>query len=133
MNTKRSFAIALLGSAGLVAVQAAVAQTTLTMSSWVSPAHHLSSVVLQGFGDEVEKASGGRLKFQIVLQWDLGDPNLKKSDVIRRSIERSLKKTVLGNVGNILESTLKRIGDGGLDASKDDLQGALKKVKELFR
>ena len=66
MNTKRSFAIALLGSAGLVAVQAAVAQTTLTMSSWVSPAHHLSSVVLQGFGDEVEKASGGRLKFQML-------------------------------------------------------------------
>src|SRR3981189_2188118 len=42
------------------------AQTTLTMSSWVSPAHHLTGVVLQGFGDEVEKASGGRIKFQML-------------------------------------------------------------------
>jgi TRAP-type C4-dicarboxylate transport system substrate-binding protein len=42
------------------------AQTTLTMSSWVSPAHHLTSVVLQGYGDEVEKASGGRIKFQML-------------------------------------------------------------------
>src|SRR5256886_15405901 len=42
------------------------AQTTLTMSSWVSPQHHLTSVVLQGFGDEVEKASGGRVKFQML-------------------------------------------------------------------
>lgn len=66
MKTKRRFAIALLGGAGLFAVQAAVAQTTLTMSSWVSPAHQLTSVVLQGFGDEVEKASGGRLKFQML-------------------------------------------------------------------
>ena len=79
------------------------------------------------------KDVAGRLKFQIVLQWVLDDPNLKKSDVIRRSIEQSLKKTVLGNVGNILESTLKKIGEGGLDSSKEDLQGALKKVKELFR
>jgi TRAP-type C4-dicarboxylate transport system substrate-binding protein len=66
VKTKRGFAIALLGGAGLFAAQAAVAQTTLTMSSWVSPAHHLTSVVLQGFGDEVEKASGGRLKFQML-------------------------------------------------------------------
>jgi hypothetical protein len=27
---------------------AVLAQTTLTMSSWVSPQHHLTSVVLQG-------------------------------------------------------------------------------------
>src|SRR5947208_12605434 len=44
----------------------AIAQTTLTMSSWVPPAHHLTGVVLQGFGDEIEKASGGRLKFQML-------------------------------------------------------------------
>src|SRR5260370_12309339 len=44
----------------------AQAQTTLTMSSWVSPAHHLTGVVLHGYGDEVEKASGGRIKFQML-------------------------------------------------------------------
>src|SRR5260370_27490033 len=57
-------------AAGTIAAAAiapcAHAQTTLTMSSWVSPAHHLTSVVLQGFGDEVDKASGGRIKFQML-------------------------------------------------------------------
>jgi TRAP-type transport system periplasmic protein len=45
---------------------AAGAQTTLTMSSWVPPSHHLTRVVLEGFVEEVEKASAGRLKFQIL-------------------------------------------------------------------
>src|SRR5258706_307528 len=58
-------------AAATIAAAAAIApcahaQTTLTMSSWVSPAHHLTSVVLQGYGDEVEKASGGRIKFQML-------------------------------------------------------------------
>ncbi len=52
--------------AGLALTLPAHAQTTLTMSSWVSPAHHLTSVVLQGYGDEIEKASGGRIKFQML-------------------------------------------------------------------
>jgi TRAP-type C4-dicarboxylate transport system substrate-binding protein len=39
------------------------AQTTLTMSSWVSPQHHLTSVVLQGWATEVEKATSGRVRF----------------------------------------------------------------------
>src|SRR5919109_1475961 len=43
-----------------------LAQTTLTMSSWVSPQHHLTSVVLQGWASEVEKATGGRVKFQML-------------------------------------------------------------------
>ena len=34
----------------------ACAPTTLTMSSWVPPTHHLTSVVLRGFADEVEQA-----------------------------------------------------------------------------
>src|SRR5258707_335239 len=53
-----SLAIALVSLAALT-LAPAHAQTTLTMSSWVSPQHHLTSVVLQGYGDEVEKASGG--------------------------------------------------------------------------
>ena len=79
------------------------------------------------------KDVAGRLKFQIAVKWNANDPTVKKSDVIRRSIERSLKKTVLSNAGNILENTLKKIGDRGLDSSKEDWEGALKKVKELFR
>jgi TRAP-type transport system periplasmic protein len=50
----------------LVAPIAAGAQTTLTMSSWVSPQHHLTSVVLQGWATEVEKATSGRVKFTML-------------------------------------------------------------------
>jgi len=58
----------LIALAGLVigTVQPALAQTTLTMSSWVSPQHHLTSVVLQGWANEVEKATNGRVKFQML-------------------------------------------------------------------
>ena len=51
----------------LVAASPAPAQTTtLTMSSWVSPQHHLTSVVLQGWANEVEKATGGRVKLTML-------------------------------------------------------------------
>jgi len=53
--------------AGLAVLPApARAQTTLTMSSWVSPQHHLTAVVLQGWATEVEKATAGRVKFQML-------------------------------------------------------------------
>ena len=45
----------------------ALAQTTtLTMSSWVSPQHHLTATVLVGWANEVEKATNGRVKFQML-------------------------------------------------------------------
>jgi TRAP-type transport system periplasmic protein len=43
-----------------------LAQTTLTMSSWVPPTHHLTAVVLQGWASEVEKATDGRVKFRML-------------------------------------------------------------------
>jgi TRAP-type transport system periplasmic protein len=58
--------LALVGIVAAAFTAPAQAQTTLTMSSWVPPAHHLTAVVLQGFADEIEKASGGRLKFQML-------------------------------------------------------------------
>jgi len=53
--------------AGLAAVPPALAQTTtLTMSSWVSPQHHLTANVLQGWATEVEQATNGRVKFTML-------------------------------------------------------------------
>jgi len=51
-----------------LAATPALAQTTttLTMSSWVSPQHHLTAVVLQGWATEVEKATNGRVKFTML-------------------------------------------------------------------
>jgi TRAP-type C4-dicarboxylate transport system substrate-binding protein len=56
--------IALVACGSLVAP--AAAQTTLTMSSWVSPQHHLTAVVLQGWANEVEKATQGRVKLTML-------------------------------------------------------------------
>jgi TRAP-type C4-dicarboxylate transport system substrate-binding protein len=66
MSRPRTLATALVLLVLLAVVPAAVAQTTLTMSSWVSPQHHLTSTVLQGWANEVEKATGGRVKFQML-------------------------------------------------------------------
>src|SRR3977135_3331412 len=66
--------LALTALSGCALAVPAHAQTTLTMSSWVSPQHHLTNVVLQGFGDEVEKASGGRLKVQMLPKHPAAPP-----------------------------------------------------------
>jgi TRAP-type transport system periplasmic protein len=55
---------ALLGL--IAAARPAPAQTTLTMSSWVSPQHHLTANVLQVWANDVEKATGGRVKFTML-------------------------------------------------------------------
>jgi len=55
-----------LAAAVIAGAPPALAQTTLTMSSWVSPQHHLTSVVLQGWATEVEKATAGRVKLQML-------------------------------------------------------------------
>jgi TRAP-type C4-dicarboxylate transport system substrate-binding protein len=56
--------IVLLGL--LAAARPAAAQTTLTMSSWVSPQHHLTANVLQVWANDVEKATSGRVKFAML-------------------------------------------------------------------
>src|SRR5207244_5456955 len=60
--------LALAAVVVVLAAAPALAQTTttLTMSSWVSPQHHLTSVVLQGWATEVEKATNGRVKFTML-------------------------------------------------------------------
>src|SRR5437868_1396350 len=65
LSMKRLMLAALLVSVA-AAAPAAAHTTTLTMSSWVSPQHHLTSVVLQGWATEVEKATNGRVKFTML-------------------------------------------------------------------
>jgi len=62
---KRIRAVALAGLAGAAFALPANAQTTLTYSTWVSPAHHLS-IWQANWTGEVEKATGGRVKFQVL-------------------------------------------------------------------
>src|SRR4029453_17316305 len=65
MLSVRRVAIAVMLAVG-VAAPPALAQTTLTMSSWVSPQHHLTAPVVQGWAAEVEKATNGRVKFTML-------------------------------------------------------------------
>jgi TRAP-type C4-dicarboxylate transport system substrate-binding protein len=71
------FAVARSGAAAaLVAAVASLAtpvvaqtkqpQTKLTMSSWVPPTHHMTKTVLAGWGEQVEKATNGRVKLQML-------------------------------------------------------------------
>lgn len=55
--------LALAGLAGSAFALPAQAQTTLTFSSWVGPTHHLT-IWQQNWAADVEKATGGRVKFQ---------------------------------------------------------------------
>jgi TRAP-type C4-dicarboxylate transport system substrate-binding protein len=65
MLNVKTFAFAVLAGS-LILAQSAAAQTTLTMSSWVSPQHHLTSNVLQGWANEAENVTNGRVKFQML-------------------------------------------------------------------
>ena len=67
MRNVRTALLVVLTGLVMAAAQPAFAQTTtLTMSSWVSPQHHLTGVVLQGWANEVEKATNGRVKLQML-------------------------------------------------------------------
>src|SRR5262247_1018476 len=59
-------AAVLSGAALAVMSWPAAAQTTLTMSSWVSPSHLLTKNVLAVWGEQVEKATNGRVKLQML-------------------------------------------------------------------
>ncbi len=53
---------------------AAAAQTTLTMSSWVGPTHLLTRDVLGAWAKEVEQATNGRVKFQMLAKAPASPP-----------------------------------------------------------
>jgi TRAP-type C4-dicarboxylate transport system substrate-binding protein len=65
MQAVRTLALAGLAGCGFIAAHPALAQTTLTYSSWVSPTHHLT-LWQTGWTKEVEKATNGRVKFQML-------------------------------------------------------------------
>jgi TRAP-type C4-dicarboxylate transport system substrate-binding protein len=58
--------LGILAGSVAAAAQPSLAQTTLTMSSWVSPQHHLTANVLQGWATEAEKVTSGRVKFTML-------------------------------------------------------------------
>jgi TRAP-type transport system periplasmic protein len=65
MRIVRILGIAVLAGCIAAAGSPAAAQTTLTMSSWVSPQHHVT-LLLQAWANEAEKVTNGRVKFQML-------------------------------------------------------------------
>src|SRR6478735_7194673 len=66
--TGTAFAASAVMAAAALAVlsQPVAAQTTLTMSSWVAPNHLLTIDVLAVWGQQVEKATNGRVKLRML-------------------------------------------------------------------
>src|SRR5438093_13514232 len=84
MPNVRSFALAVLLGSVVAASSPALGQTTLTVSSWVSPQHHLTADVLQGWATEAEKATSGRVKFTILPKHPSAPPGT--SDAARAGL-----------------------------------------------
>src|SRR6187397_1811502 len=66
MHALRPFALLAAALALIAGAPAASAQTVLTMSSWVPPTHSLTRDVLVAWSKEVEKATNGRVKFEML-------------------------------------------------------------------
>src|SRR5438045_3194356 len=66
MHALRPFALLAAALALIAGAPAASAQTVLTMSSWVPPTHSLTRDVLVAWSKEVEKATNGRVKLEML-------------------------------------------------------------------
>src|ERR1043165_5178260 len=72
--------LACVAAAAVTLTSPALAQTTLTYSSWVPPTHHLT-IWQANWAAEVEKATGGRVKFQGLPKAPAAPPG--KFDAVR--------------------------------------------------
>ncbi len=80
------------------------------------------------------KDSSGKLRFQIGIRWDTADKSVKLKDILRRSIERSLRETMLGSVGDILMQALQKVSDNTEGpGKKSGVEEKIKKIKDFFK
>lgn len=79
------------------------------------------------------KDRSGKLNFQITADWNMADRSVRTKDIIRRSIENSLKRTIFGNVGRILENTLKKLGESKDGEGKEKIQKTVNQIKDFLK
>ncbi|HEX5092726.1 MAG TPA: TRAP transporter substrate-binding protein [Burkholderiales bacterium] len=75
-----------LGLAAALAAPAAQAQTVLTLSNWVPPTHPIVVYIMKPWAAEVEKATAGRVKIQM-LPKAIAAPNQHYDAVINGQID----------------------------------------------
>ena len=120
-----AFAASAIMAAAILAVlsQPAAAQTTtLTMSSWVSPSHLLTKDVLAVWGQQVEKATNGRIKLQMLPKHPSAAPGTFDAVKDDAAALENAKAKYLGKTGQITELMK---GLGKLDPEARKAQGAL--------
>src|SRR5262245_64117308 len=76
---------------------AAAQTTTLTMSSWVSPSHLLTKDVLAVWGQQVEKATNGRVKLQMLPKHPSAAPGT--FDAVRDGLDRKSTRLNSSHLG----------------------------------
>lgn len=82
MKTIKSLMLA-TGLMAATAFTPAMAQTTLTVSTWASPNHGINSMVWPTWGEWIEEATEGRVKLNVV--YDLG-PSHSQMDIVADGI-----------------------------------------------
>ncbi len=81
---KRTMLAALAALTCLSGAASGRAETTLTISTWAPPNHLMSKVVVQGWAEEVEKATQGRVKFRMLAKHPTAPPGA--FDAVRDSL-----------------------------------------------
>src|SRR5262245_25370680 len=81
----------------LTSWSAAAQTTTLTMSSWVSPSHLLTKDVLAVWGQQVEKATNGRVKLQMLPKHPSAAPGT--FDAVRDGLDRKSTRLNSSHLG----------------------------------
>lgn len=80
------------------------------------------------------KDSSGKLRFQISVQWNMADRSVRLQEIVRRSIEKSLRQTFFGSVGNVLMNALQKAAEGAEGpGKKGGLEEQVKKIKDFFK
>ena len=79
------------------------------------------------------KDSSGRLRFPVNFHWNMADRSVRPREVIRKSIEKSLKQTVIGNVGRIVQGAARKLGEEEPEKEKDRVEEAVKKIKDFLK
>ena len=80
---------------------------------------------------DILRNQAGQITLDLILRWDLKDPDMTFKTVLRKSIERSIKATFLNNLDNVLMNTLDRVSEE--EGLGEDVKDFLQKIKGAVR
>jgi len=78
---------------------------------------------------EILQDNAGRIALDLIIRWNMKDPNVTFEDALKRSIRHSVKSTFELNIDRVVGKTLEKISQQGPDFLKDDWQNVIKDEK----